>query len=122
MPKLPSASAKPALYRLVELFHEAFPSRRWCPFFQDLAKFAKRKLSVADRDIIIKASLRLLARKPYVETKEEYRERLKLDGKDRTELVKRLKSIRSSSKTIARDIEFIVSCDAWIIEKIFISS
>ncbi len=74
--KLPSNSPWPDLRNQVDLFREAFPGRRCGPFFRKLEEITKRKLSYADRDLIIVASLRLIRKKNYAKTAEEFRTQL----------------------------------------------
>jgi hypothetical protein len=110
------------LRRQVELFHEALPGRRCGPFFRKLQEIAKRKLSYADRDIIIKASLRLIksknyASKNYAKTAEKFRTQLSRENEDRKRLVETLQNICSISNELIENMYLLESDDSWFIEK-----
>jgi hypothetical protein len=105
------------LRRQVDLFREAFPGSRSGPFFRKLEDITKRKLSYADRDLIIKASLRLIERKKYAKTGEQYRTQLSCENKDRKQLVETLQTIYSLSHELIKNIGLLENDDAWLIER-----
>jgi hypothetical protein len=88
----------------VELFRKAFPGRRFGPFFRELEKIIKRKLSYADRDGIIKASLELIESKGRVETVQDYKRLLNWKAEDRKTAVAALENIHSLTEQLANSI------------------
>ena len=117
MVRLPSNSPWPDLRNQVDLFREAFPGRRSASFFRKLENITKRKLSYADRDLIIKASIRLIRKKNYAKTAEEFRTQLSWENEDRKRLVEILQKIFSLSDELIKNIELLESDGAWFIEK-----
>ena len=107
MVRLPSNSPWPDLRNQVDLFREAFPGRRSASFFRKLENITKRKLSYADRDLIIKASLRLIRKKNYAKTAEEFRTQLSWENEDRKRLVEILQKIFSLSDELIKNIELL---------------
>ena len=117
MVKLPSNSPWRALRNQVDLCREAFPGCRCGPFFRTLEKITKRQLSYADRDAVIKSSLRLIARKNYAKTAAEFRTHLAWENEDRKRLVETLQEISSLSDKLIKNLETLESDGAWLIEK-----
>ena len=104
MVRLPSNSPWPALRHQVELFREAFPGRRFGPFFRKLEEITKRKLSYADRVGIIKASLKLTETKGHVETAQDYKRQLTWKTEDRKRAIAALENIHSLTDQLANSI------------------
>ena len=97
------------------LFGEAFPGRRCGAFFRQLNKIVKRELSFADRDKIIKASLRLVERKKNATTAEVFRSQLSWENEDKKKLVATLEKIHSLADDLIISIELLED-DNWSID------
>lgn len=100
-------SRPPASYTVVDhgmWFRRFFPEQRYTVFFRRLARIAKRKLSLSEREHIIGACGSLLWDKDYVETAEDFRSQLVDEARQKRMVISKFKEMNLLANQLLKQV------------------